>query len=166
MKKVKTIALVAFLAPVFGFGQVDLERDVIGSAGETSTGIGVELSWTLGELAVNYSENPNLIVSEGFQQADIGSVGLEERDPFGEVKVFPNPVMDELNYTIELPSNEEVTISLVDMNGKVVHTDIANVENALFTGKISMIGLPSGKWILQFVTASGHVKMFNVVKMN
>lgn len=40
----------------------------------------------------------------------------------GELKVVPNPVVDNFSLTYLSPDKDRVTIQIRDMNGKIVHT--------------------------------------------
>lgn len=65
----KLPALLLFLFSTFQLSaQVQLDRQVIGSTGNESTGSSIKVVSTVGEVAVNTQTNSSLTITEGFQQ--------------------------------------------------------------------------------------------------
>jgi len=166
MKKLILSTFPMLLVPILSFSQVTKERDVVGSAGNHSSTASMEVSWTVGEVAINASENPNLIVSEGFQQADNEGVGLNEETFSGEISVYPNPVDDELFYEIQTDQSLELTGALFDAAGrKVLEIPRFTVEDQ-HKGQLDLRGLSPGKWVLKFYAPNeGTQQIFNVLKV-
>lgn len=166
MKKLLIIPSFLLLIPMIGFGQVTKERDVVGSAGEVSSAGGLEISWTVGESAVSYSENANLIVSDGFQQTDYLTIGLEELGLLDGITVYPNPMEDQLNFEVASDQVKDLSGMLIDANGKVVmEIDQFNAIDG-YKGQLDVSQLPPGKWTLVFrSTSDSKQKTFNIVKV-
>lgn len=166
MKKQILKTLPLLLVPVLSFSQITKERDVVGSAGNHSSTAAMELSWTVGEPVVNYSENPTLIVSEGFQQGDQGSVGLTGDAFAGEISVYPNPVSHELYYEIQSDQELKLIGGLYDEYGRMVIEINQFIVNDKYKGQLDLRPLSPGKMILRFSTESGEFqKTFNILKI-
>lgn len=167
MKKILLYVLPTLLIPVLSFSQVTKERDVIASGGEESVTPNLQVAWTVGEVAINYSENPNLIVSEGFEQAEISDVGIIEDEFNGVITVYPNPVSDQLFYDIQSEEEVELTGALIGESGRVVMEIPSFKVSGEHTGHIEMSDLPSGKWILRFYsTEDSLTHSFSIIKVN
>ena len=166
MKKKILNTLPLLLVPILSFSQVTKEREVIGSAGNHSSTATMEVSWTVGETAVNYSENPTLVVSEGFQQADQGAAGLEETTFSGEISVYPNPTSDALYFEIQTDQELELMGGLYDESGRIVLEISQFFVDDNYKGKLDLKHLAPGKLILQFSTESGEFqRTFNILKL-
>ncbi len=166
MKKLLIIPSFLLLIPMIGFGQVTKERDVVGSAGEVSSTGGMEISWTVGEAAINYSENANLIVSDGFQQTDYLTTGLEESGSIEGINVYPNPMEDQLNFEVASNQVQDLSGVLIDANGKVVMQIDQFYAADGYKGQLDVSQLPPGKWTLIFRSTSDlKQKTFSIVKV-
>jgi hypothetical protein len=117
MKNILSIAL--FSIPMM-VGAQSITPDVIASAGNHFENGGVQLSWTLGEIAVSTYENGGNILTEGFHQPELLITKIEEVSELDmTVNIFPNPTADFIN--IEFTGNEtDMLVELFDMNGKEV----------------------------------------------
>lgn len=67
-----------------------------------------------------------------------------------ELKLYPNPVNDELNIVIPL-TMEKISIQIYDLNGKLIYTSIAMNGNCRITGLEDVL-LCSGTYIVRVVT--------------
>ena len=159
--------LPALLLPFLALCQITKERDVTASAGDYSTSPTLELSWTIGEVAVTSATVGNLQVSQGFQQADQNAVGIPETSFLGEIKVYPNPVSEVLNFQVRSEDHLELRAELFDINGRIVkEVPVFQVRNQ-FHGQIECGDLPAGQWFLRFVDIGNSVvKTFTVTKLD
>lgn len=71
--KIPTYLILLFVA--FGYGQ-QLERQVIGSAGETLSNSNIILDFTVGETVVGSISNESILLSQGFHNSQI-SLGIK-----------------------------------------------------------------------------------------
>lgn len=93
------------------------------------------------------------------------SVGIEENLSFSALAMSPNPTNGIVNVSFELAKNEEVTLSVFDLTGKM----IASQQNTLLTGKhtlnINMAHESAGIYIVNIRTKSGQKSLrLNVLK--
>jgi hypothetical protein len=166
MKKLSQLTILALLLPFLTFSQVTVERDVLASAGEYSATASLSLSWTVGELAVTSMQVGNLVISQGFQQADKDLTGIHEISFPGEINVFPNPTTDILYFEIQSESPLQLRAELFDLLGKRVILIPEFRVNQAYEGQLDCSTLPAGKWLLRFYDpASGAVKSFTVIKL-
>jgi type IX secretion system substrate protein len=97
--------------------------NVINSAGgSNSTGI-LFVDWSVGEMPVILtSSGNNLYITNGFLQAGSGFIpnGLLNLPVLTnlEIKIFPNPVRDELQIQFQLNHAGKIQIILFDISGK------------------------------------------------
>lgn len=166
INKILYTSLAALLLPILAFTQVTKERDVVASAGEYSTSPAVELSWTVGDLAVATLQGGSLIVTQGFQQADENMVGIAEPTFPGDIKVYPNPVADQLYFEISSDTPMDLRGDLYDLTGRRV-MDIPSFRvNTAYNGQIDLSHLPAGKWLLRFTDETkGFSETFSVTKV-
>ncbi|MCP4442491.1 MAG: T9SS type A sorting domain-containing protein [Aureispira sp.] len=165
MKHIFKITLVLFLLSNVAWGQINKDRDVIGSAGNYSSTPTLQVAWTVGEVAVTTETSGNLIVTQGFQQEYIGVSAVSNLEFAGEINVFPNPVADVLNFRIEVEKNVEMVGELFDATGKKVY-EIASFEvYDQYQDQINFSDLPAGNWFLRFVDKTNNTeKTFTIVK--
>ena len=109
------------LAPLSSFAQ-SVERQVIASTGTaTISATGMQVSQTVGQPMVKSYPNASIIVSEGFQQGNSNSVGAVDFNPETvSIKVFPNPVTDQLSLEIETSDPLQLQLSFLDVLGKEI----------------------------------------------
>jgi len=71
-----------------------------------------------------------------------------------EVKIYPNPTSDFINISLNLNTASDVSLQLIDMNGKVVMTkNIANLQ--VSNQQLNVQTLPSGFYNLQVRSEQG-----------
>ncbi|MDB3906533.1 T9SS type A sorting domain-containing protein [Crocinitomicaceae bacterium] len=166
MKKLLVIPSILFLIPMIGFGQVTKEREVVGNAGEVILSGGLEVSWTVGEVAVDYSESANLIVSDGFQQTDYLTTEIGELKTIEGITVYPNPVEDQLNFEIASHQVNDLRGEIIDANGKVVIEIEPFKAIDGYHSQLDVSQLPPGQWVLVFrSTSEAKQRTFSIVKI-
>ncbi|MBC7888653.1 MAG: T9SS type A sorting domain-containing protein [Ferruginibacter sp.] len=98
-----------------------------------------------------------------FVYSEIRSVRLNSRGI--AIGVFPNPIREFANLTIDLEQDASATISINDASGK----QMKNIQMQLFKGanikKINMASLAAGSYMLKIQT-SEEIKTIQVVKTN
>ena len=135
------------------FGQ-NIDRDVVGAAGdnyETST---ASLSWTLGEVATESFTTTTATLNQGFHQGNLFVTSIdEELDLDLIIKAYPNPVVDIL---IVETQEQDLNYKIINMNGEVVSNGIITIEKE----EVDFTNLPSG---IYFLSISGN-KTHKVIK--
>lgn len=141
--------------------KAQVKQEVIASAGGYKTTPGISLSWTLGETIVPTfkSQDGTLILTHGFQQQLIITAIEENIDVLVDVKVFPNPASDVINIRFGNPVAGEISISLLDSNGRLVRRDLA--EDSITEMQMNLQDVPSGIYYLRLIKD----KLVNVYKV-
>lgn len=82
-----------------------------------------------------------------------------------EVGVFPNPVRDIMNLSIENENFNQVSITIYDMNGQLVHSEQLSGVQGATNHQINLSHLASGNYGIVFTVDGYHVgKRIQVVK--
>jgi len=148
MRKIPIIFVIALFLQVCQTKGQSLERSVIGAAGHSLGNENIALSFTLGETAVATINDPNLIVTEGFQQSEIqGLTGIDEIIFINGLQVYPNPTTDLLNLGIPVEDPFEISAALYDMLGKKIFAS-DQLELVGRQYQLDLTGLPAGLYLL------------------
>jgi hypothetical protein len=143
-----------------------LKQDVISSAGgyNVASGGSLSLSWTLGETIIPTftSSDGSLIITNGFQQKIVISVGVENIPDPVSITIYPNPAGESLNIKFDFPTDGEITFFLINIKGGMVKT--GKIEAATVNKEINMQDLPSGIYYLR-LTKGNLVNVYKVVKL-
>jgi len=73
------------------------------------------------------------------------------------ITLYPNPVKDQLNVRLEMPKPDEVTISISDLTGRVVHTVNQNINDRIKDVKINTASLAAQMYFVQITNRKGEV---------
>ncbi len=98
-----------------------LDRSVLSTGGAYSQATGINLSATIGEIAVTTLTGASSILTQGFQQPDGLFVGIV--DPVSGTlswNAYPNPVSSLLTLELSSAKNEDLVISCHDLLGRMV----------------------------------------------
>ena len=150
MKNILSIALIALPMLV---GAQSITPEVVASAGEHFDNGSVQLSWTLGEVAVQTYDNGSNILTEGFHQPELLITSIEEVSELDmSVNIFPNPTTEFIN--IEFTVNKtDMVVELFDMHGK----EVSRIDVRAFqmeTG-ISLSDVAAGGYLLRLTEENG-----------
>ncbi len=114
------ISLIAILTFTVGFGQIDIKKSSISTAGGSQTAGNTTLTYAIGEVAVQENTQGNTHISEGFIGPDIiRALGIEDYAQLAGVNIYPNPVTDYIH--IDLPQSQQYEFYLFDLNGKLIN---------------------------------------------
>jgi len=118
----KTITM--FLALLIFSGALSaqsIERSTIAAAGEYYSVAGIQLSWTLGQPSpAETFIKPAMILTQGFQQADI-TTGVPAHTPGTfSLLLYPNPASGVFNLDLAAGVDGTVTFEVFDLSGKLI----------------------------------------------
>ena len=134
MKHITFLCLLLFVS-LYGLNAQVQSHEVIGAAGEVSSGSTMTLDWTLGEIATSTINYQNGMLTEGFHQPilNVEEVEIEAlpkvfQSPISEVtevteltfNAYPNPVATNLRIEINAQQEEPAFLLLTDLNGKAL----------------------------------------------
>jgi hypothetical protein len=162
MKKVVTI-LPFLLFISLAHAQVFFP-EVISTAGNTYPGTNMTLSWTIGEFVITDINSAPVRITQGFNQPWYSTVGAGDLSMLSEhVKVYPNPIEDQVNIAFEQSSQEAYGIMLIDGKGKLVRKYETAPGQTSFT--TSLAGLCPGLYCMIITTEhKGTVKVQKIIK--
>jgi hypothetical protein len=146
-------------------GAQQIKQEVIASAGGYNVSSGanqISISWTLGQTIVPTFSAGGLTLSHGFQGTLIISTVEENILNPVQVVIFPNPASEIINIRFETPTDGEISLLLLDAQGKLVKTE--KIEAATTNKEINMQDLPSGIYYLR-LTKGILVNVYKVVKL-
>lgn len=126
-----------------------LTPEVQASSGDFYTGGGVTLSWTLGETVTETYSSPSNIVTQGFQQPDVTVTKVEEATAGVNVVVFPNPTAGQLSVELTSVASRKMQLELVDINGRLLHSQQAEVPAGVQTLTMDIASLAAGQYMLR-----------------
>ena len=142
------------------------KQEVISSAGGFYNNIAVgsiySISWTLGETLTTTFSAPGIILTPGFHNTYIITTVEENIRNTIKITVYPNPASDILNIEFDTPVDGEISLYLLDPQGKLVKTD--KIEPDVKNKQINMQNLPSGIYYLR-LTKGKLVNVYKVVKL-
>jgi hypothetical protein len=105
-----------------------IERSVIGSTGNTSSGGGLTLTATIGEAAVDTYSTGSFTLTQGYQQADNSSSSVDEITVDVNYKLYPNPTDGQANLELEtLNSSLEGSVFVYSVDGRLVYSKVINI---------------------------------------
>ncbi len=142
-----------------------LSREVISSAGDYFISPVGSLSWTLGEPVIETVENGsiNIILTQGFQQPDELPVGIWQIPADNIfVNLYPNPTVQIVRLDLKYDANSKMKIELVDMLGRVLHTDKLNVTKGQVSNyELDVSSLAAGMYMFRL---TGNGRLLNSYK--
>ncbi|MEM7375631.1 MAG: T9SS type A sorting domain-containing protein [Bacteroidota bacterium] len=139
-------------------GQLTIERQVIASYGHQVSSGTIDLSATAGETATATLINGSLVLTQGFQQSNLGMVGIEDEllEQTVDYSIYPNPTSDLL--TVELTSDIPVNLEvrLYDLRGRAL-PDLTKVlqGSGFLTYQFNLSELASGRYLLMIKDRNG-----------
>lgn len=136
-------------------------QKVVSPGGETQTISGYEISWTLGEVAIETVSDETTILSQGFQQSN-----LEVNPQTGiqlvgiDLKVFPNPTENFINVQFG-QAMEKVSYEIYNNMGSLVAKNEITSTNT----KLNFTSYASGQYILKLIKNTNEpIQTFKIIK--
>ncbi len=165
MKKLiqmRKIILTLLIAVCFLQGKAQtLSPTVIATGGDYYSNSSGSLSWTTGESVVTYIGSGQTL-SQGFQQSytTITAVQNPVQDPYS-ISIYPNPVTDKLHLRIENNREDNYSIVLMDMLGKVHYTNKIG-GSGIMHQDIDMQTLAQGTYFLYVYSQNKEYKITKI----
>ena len=152
-----TLQLILILACCTVFGQ---QQAV--SAGGEATGSGGSSSYSIGQIAQNYSIGSNGSLSEGLQQPfEFSTLGTDNFPNIVlEMSTYPNPATRNVTLKIANLYSENLSYQIVDITCKQIsEVKILNVET-----QISLENLNASIYFLIVNNQTKTIKTFKIIK--
>ena len=165
----KLITLLCLIWSLNATSQQQISPSVHAIAGGSNIAAGIQLDWTLGEIATASYLNNATSYTEGFHQPVLRVVALpfstlpSDAPPTVEINlaVFPNPVTNELR--VRSSSNQTLELRLTDLYGKILLRKQFDPERNITTLYVG--DFVSGIYHLSCYASNGLLlKSFRVIK--
>jgi len=90
--------------------------------------------------------------------------GITEHSSISHLEMFPNPADDELNVSFDLPNTDDLTISIVDLSGKIVQKHLVKAKEGKNLVMMNTQELAAGMYQLRMVSSNGQKTLPFIVK--
>ncbi|MFT5166805.1 MAG: hypothetical protein ACI8P3_002037 [Saprospiraceae bacterium] len=149
-----------------------IDRQLLGSAGESSAGETISLDWTMGESFNAFSESSVGDIKEGFLQTEISlqdfdtdlsiELGSRERNDFS-ASIFPNPFNAQFTFQLIAAQPQLLLLSLFDYTGKMISSKSLDAGSQNMDWNMSLY--PAGLYFLKVVDDSRtNLQIYKIIK--
>lgn len=138
-----------------------LSPTVIASYGKWSNNGGYTLSATSGEMMIETFTGGTNILTQGFQQPDEKTIGIQELNEDGlTIKIFPNPTSDLVMIDLQSANAESYGVIMYDLLGRTLALPgILDRSHTQLQQSFNLSQLPSATYFLCVVNAQGEIKI-------
>ena len=160
MKKPISFFLFFLIFPLCIYAQ-EISQEIIASSGDYSDGSSGQLSWTLGDLAIETYSSGDLSLTQGFQQPSYEVMtAFENRDYNFVMRVYPVPSSDFITVEFDEIQND-LEVVLYNLQGEIVL--IKQVESGTIT--LDLNNLSPSEYILKILIKENNlIKSYKIVK--
>ena len=110
------------------------------------------------------TSNSITIALAGYRTADTAEAVVKVAMEQSEIKIFPNPVHNQLNIEGTNLENGAMQININDMTGRLVSTKTAEVTGNRLTDQMDMQSLAAGMYLVTLTDNAGNSKTIKCVK--
>jgi hypothetical protein len=159
----KTLLLfiaVSMLFPYYSRGQTIILQ-LVGTSGESLKNSTYQLDFSIGEMLIESYNNPQYLVTQGFQQGTYIISVIEENPALSyQIKVYPNPADDFIHLEIGAPLTEKLLYIVTDQSGKIT---LRGHTNELLS-QVDFSGYSTGIYFLTVLQKNRILKSFKIIK--
>jgi hypothetical protein len=119
---------------------------------------------TNGFVFITWSTNATINKPGWEISYEIGNVGVEEKENFTHLDIFPNPASSALNVNFSIDKNQTVEMRLVNVTGEAVFTNVLSNVSGNISNSIDVSGLAKGIYILNLNSTEGTVNKKVIIK--
>lgn len=138
--------------------QVSLERAVVGSLGQSVTSSSLQVSATAGEAAISTLSGSDLLLTQGFHQAereDFTSVHIVPT-VLSDLAVYPNPASGQFWIRVTVPAAQSLRFEVLDANGRRLSNLSRNLSAGIETSlNINAADWPAGLYLVRLLAENG-----------
>ena len=163
-----SVAMKSILFLIFVFCSVrfseaqSLSPEVISPAGNCFVNGTKQIDWTLGQTATFTLSDGTHILTQGFHQHNLTVTTVDNFDSNYEFNIFPNPTADIIQIQSQKAHNENYTIELYTLEGKLL-TSKSSDHNTL--SQIDMENYDNGTYLLKIKNKDSALKTYQIVKL-
>lgn len=137
-------------------------QETFSSSGLNTIGSNGEISYSLGQVAVEINSGTNGSVLQGVQQPYeiYSTVGSEISNIHLRLITYPNPTTDNLVLSIDGFKNQNFSYQLFNFDGKLLKDEecSSNITN------INLKSFPSNTYLLSIIKNQTIIKTFRIIK--
>ena len=153
-----------FILFVFGCKIINaqqLHHEMISSqGGTTTTANGHLVRYTVGQQSVTGTSTNGYVVQQGFQQSNWSKI-LEQNTVSVATIVYPNPFVNEVNFTFSTSPVEKISAYVFDVLGRLVYSEeVKNDNNSI---KLSLVHLSTADYLVR-LTSDKFVHSAKIIK--
>ena len=138
-----------------------LHHEMISSQGGSKvTENGQFVRYTIGQQSVTGTSSNGYVVQQGFQQSNWGKI-LEQNTISVTTTAFPNPFVNEINFSFSTSPGEKISAYVFDVLGRLVYSeDVKNENNSI---KLSLVHLSTAEYLVK-LTSEKFVHSAKIIK--
>lgn len=143
-----------------------IKSSSLGSGGSSHTVETLEgtyrISQSIGQGSVIGTHQSNgYVIRQGYQQPLDGKVRIETVDYELDAQVFPNPFSRNINITFSKLLKDDISITLYDITGKVIHTQQVLLATQI---EVSLHNIEAGTYFLKVTSGKKyfHTKLIKI----
>ncbi|WP_396217075.1 T9SS type A sorting domain-containing protein [Flavobacterium sp.] len=128
--------------------------------GSVTTTNGQFVRYTVGQQSVTGTSSNGYVVQQGFQQSNWGKI-LEQNTISIITTVYPNPFVNEVNFTFSTSPGEKISAYVFDVLGRLVYSEeVKNDNNSI---KLSLVHLSTADYLVR-LTSDKFVHSAKIIK--
>ena len=114
--------------------------------GSVITQNGQLVRYTVGQQSVTGTSSNGYIVQQGFQQSNWGKI-LEQNTISVTTTAFPNPFVNEINFSFSTSPGEKISAYVFDILGRLVYSkEVKNENNSI---KLNLLQLSTAEYLVK-----------------
>lgn len=163
----KTLLTLFIILITLNLSAQSIERQVIGSLGNTFTSSNLIVTSTVGEVAVATNSNANIMLTEGYQQAIVTvPSSINGLSNFSKLALFPNPTTDIATLDIKANISLSTMVRVLSAEGKLIKQISTQIEPGVSSSVLlDMTAEASGVYLIHITSAQeGFSEVMRLVK--
>ena len=128
--------------------------------GTVTTANGQLVRYTVGQQSVTGTSSNGYVVQQGFQQSNWGKI-LEQNTISIATIVFPNPFVNEVNFSFSTSPGDKISAYVFDVLGRLVYCeDVKNENNSI---KLNLLHLSTAEYLVK-LSSDKFVHSVKIIK--
>ncbi|MBE9491303.1 MAG: T9SS type A sorting domain-containing protein, partial [Bacteroidetes bacterium] len=119
---------------------------------------------TSGSAFITWSSNSSITAPGWEILYEIDNIGVEEKEAFADLQIYPNPAQDMLNISFSSNNLQSFEIKLMNITGKLVYAQNYTDHSGNFNKNINLSNLAKGVYILNLNSATGTLTKKVVIR--
>lgn len=114
--------------------------------GSVTTANGQFVRYSVGQQSVTGTSSNGYVVQQGFQQSNWSKI-LEQNTISIATTVYPNPFVNEINFSFSTSPGDKISAYVFDVLGRLVYSeDLKNENNSI---KLSLLHLSTAEYLVK-----------------